>query len=150
MNEESSRAHCVYTIHVQSRNTMQATEKVVSSKLHLVDLAGNERTKKLSESERVKEANYINKSLSFLEQVVVAACDNKKEHVPYRQSKLTNLLKNSIGGNCKTVMIANIWPEQGYLEETISTLRFASRMMKVQNEAKVNQLNDPVLHLKKL
>jgi kinesin family protein 6/9 len=69
--------------------------------------------------------------------------------VPYRQSKLTNLLKNSIGGNCKTVMIANIWPEEAYLEETISTLKFAARMLKVQNEAKVNQLQDPILLLKK-
>lgn len=68
--------------------------------MHLVDLAGNERTKKLEASARVKEANYINKSLTFLEQVVVASCDSKKDHVPYRQSKLTNLLKNSIGGNC--------------------------------------------------
>lgn len=69
--------------------------------------------------------------------------------MPYRQSKLTNLLKNSIGGNCKTVMIANVWPEEPYLEETISTLKFAGRMMKVQNEAKVNELQDPILLLKK-
>lgn len=110
---------------------MQSTEKIIHSKLHLVDLAGNERTKKLDQQSRINEANYINKSLSFLEQVVVASQDHGKEHVPYRQSKLTNLLKNSIGGNCKTVMIANIWPEEPYLEETISTLKFASRMMKV-------------------
>jgi len=62
---------------------------------------------------------------------VVSSQDSNKEHVPYRQSKLTNLLKNSIGGNCKTILIANIWPEEPYLEETISTLRFAARMMKV-------------------
>lgn len=97
----------------------------------------------------MKEANYINKSLSFLEQVVVAAQDNKMDHVPYRQSKLTNLLKNSIGGNCRTVMIANIWPEETYLEETISTLKFATRMMKVQNDPVVNELQDPILLLKK-
>lgn len=149
MNEQSSRAHCVYTLHIQSKPKMDNADKVINSKLHLVDLAGNERTKKLQEGDRVKEANYINKSLTFLEQVVVAACDNKKDHVPYRQSKLTNLLKSSIGGNCCTTLIANIWPEEGYLEETISTLRFASRMMKVQNEAKVNHLNDPALLLKK-
>ena len=69
--------------------------------------------------------------------------------MPYRQSKLTNLLKNSIGGNCRTVMIANIWPEETYLEETISTLKFATRMMKVQNEPIVNELQDPALLLKK-
>ena len=100
MNENSSRSHSVYTIYVQSKSKMESTEKVIHSKLHLVDLAGNERTKKLDVSDRVREANYINKSLSFLEQVVVASCDSKKDHVPYRQSKLTNLLKNSIGGNC--------------------------------------------------
>jgi kinesin family protein 6/9 len=150
MNDLSSRAHSVYTIHIQSKPTLQSADKVIHSQLHLVDLAGNERTKKLDHQERVKEANYINRSLSFLEQVVVASCDSKKDHVPYRQSKLTNLLKNSIGGNCCTVLIANVWPEKKYLEETISTLRFASRMMKVQNEAKVNRLNDPILHLKKL
>ena len=131
MNEHSSRAHSVYTVYVQSKSRMEATEKVIHSKLHLVDLAGNERTKKLVAGDRIKEANYINRSLSFLEQVVVSSCDKKKDHVPYRQSKLTNLLKNSIGGNCRTVMIANIWPEEVNLEETISTLKFASRMMKV-------------------
>lgn len=122
------------------KSRMESSEKVIHSKLHLVDLAGNERTKKLEAAARMKEANYINKSLSFLEQVVVASCDSKKDHVPYRQSKLTNLLKSSIGGNCQTVMISNIWPEEIYLEETISTLKFASRMMKVQNEAIVNEL----------
>ena len=150
MNDHSSRAHSVYTIYIQSQSRAESSEKVIHSKLHLVDLAGNERTKKLDETARVNEANYINKSLSFLEQVVVAACDRRGDHVPYRQSKLTNLLKNSIGGNCNTVMIANIWPEERYLEETISTLKFASRMMRVQNEAQVNQLSDPVLLLKKL
>ena len=148
-NQESSRAHSVYTIYLQSKSRMESTEKVIHSKLHLVDLAGNERTKKLERQSRVTEANYINKSLSFLEQVVVSSCDAAKDHVPYRQSKLTNLLKNSIGGNCQTVMIANVWPEEAYLEETISTLKFASRMMKVENEAKVNQLQDPVLLVKK-
>jgi kinesin family protein 6/9 len=80
---------------------------------------------------------------------VVAAQDSKSDHVPYRQSKLTNLLKNSVGGNCRTVMIANIWPEETYLEETISTLKFATRMMKVQNEPIVNELSDPKLLVKK-
>jgi len=149
MNEHSSRAHCVYTIHIEKKSRGESTEKVVHSKLNLVDLAGSERTKKLDAAARMKEANYINKSLSFLEQVVVAAQDSKSDHVPYRQSKLTNLLKNSVGGNCRTVMIANIWPEETYLEETISTLKFATRMMKVQNEPIVNELSDPKLLVKK-
>jgi len=100
MNENSSRSHSVYTIYVESKARAESTEKIIVSKLHLVDLAGNERTKKLDKASRMKEANYINKSLSFLEQVVVSSCDNKKDHVPYRQSKLTNLLKNAVGGNC--------------------------------------------------
>ena len=148
-NNVSSRAHCIYTIHVDSKSRTGTTEKVIHSKLHLVDLAGNERTKKMANQSRMIEANFINKSLSFLEQVVVSSCDNKKDHVPYRACKLTNLLKNSIGGNCKTVMVANIWPEEAYLEETISTLKFASRMMKVENNAHVNELADPSLLLKK-
>lgn len=98
----------------------------------------------------LKEATYINKSLSFLEQVVISVCDDKREHIPYRQSKLTNLLKNSIGGNCQTIMVANIWPEAEFLEETISTLKFATRMMKVKNEPVINVQQDPALLLKKL
>jgi len=116
-----------------------------------VDLAGSERSKKSGATGiSLKEATYINKSLTFLEQVVVSVCDNKREHIPYRQCKLTNLLKNSIGGNCKTIMIANVYPEPEHLEETISTLKFASRMMKVSNESTVNIQQDPVLLLKKM
>jgi kinesin family protein 6/9 len=112
LNKESSRSHCIYTIHVESKSKIESSEKVVFSQLNLVDLAGSERVKKSGvEGMNLREAMFINKSLSFLEQVVVSVCDRKRDHVPYRQSKLTNLLKNSIGGNCKTVMIANIWPE---------------------------------------
>ena len=95
----------------------------------MVDLAGNERTKKTGASGiTMREASYINRSLSFLEQVVVGSTDKKRDHVPYRQSKLTYMLKNSIGGSCYTIMIANVWPEASHLEETLSTLRFATRM----------------------
>lgn len=150
LNKHSSRSHCIFTIHTESKSKVESTEKVHVSKLHLVDLAGSERTKKTGSSGiTLKEAAFINKSLSFLEQVVVAVCDRKREHVPYRQSKLTNLLKDSIGGNCKTLMIANIWPELDNLEETISTLKFATRMMRVSNEATVNINQDPALLLKK-
>ena len=76
--------------------------------------------------------------MSYLEQVVIALCENNRDHIPYRQSKLTNLLRDSLGGNCKTLMVANVWPEGTHLEETISTLKFASRMMRVRNEAIVN------------
>ena len=113
-------------------------------------MAGSERTKKTHSAGLVlKEASYINKSLSFLEQVVLALCDKTRGHIPYRQAKLTNYLRDSIGGNCKTVMIANIWPESLHLEETTSTLKFATRMMKVTNEASVNTVLDPALLIKR-
>lgn len=118
------------------RSKVESSEKIVNAKLHLVDLAGSERTKKTgSEGMTLKEAAFINKSLTFLEQVVVALCDKNRDHVPYRQSKLTNILKDSIGGNCKTIMVANIWPEAAHVEESTSTLRFATRMCKVSNDA---------------
>ena len=138
-NKTSSRSHAIFTIHLESRSTIESSEKVIHSKLHLVDLAGSERIKKTgAEGLTLKEASYINKSLSFLEQVVVSTCDKTRDHVPYRQCKLTNMLKNSVGGNCKTILIANIWPEARHIEETISTLRFATRMMKVTNVPQIN------------
>eukprot|EP00330_Aristerostoma_sp_ATCC50986_P005870 CAMPEP_0114580748 /NCGR_PEP_ID=MMETSP0125-20121206/4965_1 /TAXON_ID=485358 ORGANISM="Aristerostoma sp., Strain ATCC 50986" /NCGR_SAMPLE_ID=MMETSP0125 /ASSEMBLY_ACC=CAM_ASM_000245 /LENGTH=213 /DNA_ID=CAMNT_0001772483 /DNA_START=799 /DNA_END=1440 /DNA_ORIENTATION=+ len=150
LNANSSRSHAIFTIHLEMRSRVESTEKIVYSKINLVDLAGSERTKKTgSEGITMIEANYINKSLSFLEQVVVALSEKSRDHVPYRQSKLTYLLKDSIGGNSKTIMIANVWPEPSYLEETISTLKFASRMMKVSNEATVNIHLDPQVLLKK-
>ena len=120
------------------------------SKINLVDLAGSERTKKTgSEGKTLIEAQFINKSLSFLEQLVIALSEKKRDHIPYRQNKLTYLLKDSIGGNSKTYMIANIWPEENHLEETISTLKFASRMMKVSNETSIEMNLDPSLLIKK-
>ncbi len=146
LNKASSRSHCVFTVHIESRSRVESSDKVIYSKLHLVDLAGSERTKKTgSVGVTLKEATFINKSLSFLEQVVVALCDKKRDHIPYRQSRLTNLLRDSLGGNCKTLMVANIWPEGNHLEETISTLKFATRMMRVSNEAIINIQLDPHL-----
>ncbi len=85
LNKESSRSHCIYTVHIESRSRTESQEKVIYSKLHLVDLAGSERIKKSGASGvSLKEATYINKSLTFLEQVVVSVCDNKREHIPYR------------------------------------------------------------------
>ncbi len=84
-----------------------------------------------------RESMYINKSLSYLEQVVVALTTKSRAHVPYRQTKLTHVLKDSLGGNCRTVFIACVWCESRHMEETVSTLRLASRMMRVRNEASV-------------
>ena len=80
---------------------------------------------------------------------MVSTCDAKRDHVPYRQCKLTNLLKNSIGGNCKTILIANVWPEAEHIEETISTLRFATRMRNVTNVPTINQASDQKLLIKR-
>jgi len=151
LNAASSRAHTIFTLHVESRSRVESADKVVFSKLHLVDLAGSEMTKKTgSTGITLEESCFINKSLSFLEQVVLALSSKKRGHVPYRQAKLTNFLRDSIGGNCKTVMVANIWPEARHLSETASTLKFASRMMKITNEATVNMMLDPALQIKRL
>mmetsp|Transcript_592 Transcript_592/g.1371 ORF Transcript_592/g.1371 Transcript_592/m.1371 type:complete len:726 (-) Transcript_592:79-2256(-) len=150
LNKGSTRSHVVLTIYVESRSRVESSEKVTFSKLHLVDLAGSERLKKTgSDGVMLKEATHINKSLTFLEQVVVALGNKHRDHVPYRQSKLTHMLKDSLGGNCKTTMIANIWPEANKIEETASTLRFATRMMRVSNEATVNVHLDPQLLIRK-
>jgi kinesin family protein 6/9 len=150
LNLRSSRSHTVFTLHLESRSRVESSDKVVTSKLHLVDLAGSERTKKTGSSGvTLKEATFINKSLSFLEQVVIALSSQSRDHIPYRQSRLTNLLRDSLGGNCKTVMIANIWPEASHLEETISTLKFATRMMRVSNEAILNVTLDKHLQIKR-
>ena len=144
LNKESTRSHCIFTTYLEMKSRIESSEKVITSKLNFVDLAGSERVKKTGSTGVIlKEANYINKSLTFLEQVVVALTDKKKsrekkDHIPYRQSKLTHLLKDSIGGNCRTVMIATVWPEDSHLNETLSTLNFARRMMNVMNEASVN------------
>ncbi|CAH1251043.1 KIF9 [Branchiostoma lanceolatum] len=151
LNKNSSRSHCIFTIHVESRSRTQSKAAYTVSKLNFVDLAGSERLKKTGSSGNVqREAMYINKSLTFLEQAIIALADKNREHVPYRQSKLTHALKDSIGGNCKTILIANIWGEATQIEETISTLRFASRMMCISNEPSINTRYDPVLMVKQL
>jgi kinesin family protein 6/9 len=150
LNTNSSRSHCIFTVHVTSRSRVESESASLIGKLHCVDLAGSERLSKTdSAGTLLREAQYINKSLTFLEQVVMAL-GTANRHVPFRQSKLTNILKDSLGGNSKTTMIANIWPEERHMEETISTLKFASRMMRVQTEASVNTLLDPETHIKQL
>ncbi|XP_071482044.1 kinesin-like protein KIF9 [Diadema antillarum] len=151
LNSVSSRSHCIFTIHVESRSRTESNAKYIRSKLNLVDLAGSERLSKTgSEGKTQQEAVYINKSLTFLEQTTIALADRKREHIPYRQTKLTHCLKDSIGGNCNTMMIANIWGEAKQIEETISTLRFATRMMCVAIDPAVNEFFDPALLVKKL
>ncbi|XP_026894369.1 kinesin-like protein KIF9 isoform X4 [Acinonyx jubatus] len=119
MNKNSSRSHCIFTIYVEAHSRTLSDEKYITSKINLVDLAGSERLGKSGSEGRVlKEATYINKSLSFLEQAIVALGDQKREHIPFRQCKLTHALKDSLGGNCNMVLLTNIYGEAAQLEET--------------------------------
>ncbi|XP_051755216.1 kinesin-like protein KIF9 [Ctenopharyngodon idella] len=151
LNKHSSRSHCIFTIHIESRSRTLSDAKYITSKLNLVDLAGSERLSKTgSEGQVQMEAMYINKSLSFLEQVILALADSRREHVPFRQSKLTHALKDSLGGNCNTVLVANIYGEGAQIEETLSTLRFATRMKCVKTKPLINEHVDPVLQVQRL
>ncbi|KAJ3181557.1 Kinesin-like protein kif9 [Gaertneriomyces sp. JEL0708] len=150
LNRNSSRSHCIFTMYVESRSRLESSEKVLYSKLNLVDLAGSERLSKTQTTGvMLREAMYINKSLTFLEQVIIALADKRRGHIPYRQSKLTNVLRDALGGNCNTLMIANIRCERDYIEETISTLRFATRMMCVTTTPEINVQYDPLALIKK-
>ncbi|KAM7390240.1 hypothetical protein PAMA_008427 [Pampus argenteus] len=151
LNRNSSRSHCIFTVHIESRSRTLSDPKYITSKLNLVDLAGSERLGKTgSEGQMLKEAMYINKSLSFLEQAILALGDRRRDHVPFRQTKLTHALKDSLGGNCNTVLVANIYGEAAQIRETLSTLRFASRMKCVQTVPAVNEHTDPAIQIKKL
>lgn len=109
-------------------------------KLHLVDLAGSERQSKTGATgKRLKEATKINLSLSTLGNVISALVDGKSSHIPYRNSKLTRLLQDSLGGNSKTLMFANIGPAKYNYDETLSTLRYANRAKNIKNHAKINE-----------
>ncbi|XP_071661545.1 kinesin-like protein KIF9 isoform X3 [Patagioenas fasciata] len=119
LNKNSSRSHCIFTIYIESHFRAFSDAKCVTSKINLIDLAGSERLSKTgSEGQVLREAAYINKSLLFLEQIVIALADPKRDHVPFRQSKLTHVLKDSLGGNCNTVLVANICGEAVHVEET--------------------------------
>ncbi|KAG9416429.1 Kinesin-like protein kif9 [Aphanomyces cochlioides] len=139
LNNASTRSHCIFSLHVEKRPHEETNGTNVSSKLNLVDLAGSERMKKTQVTgTMLKETTHINKSLTFLEQVVIALGDHKREHIPYRQTTLTNLLKDSLGGNCRTLLIACVWPDESQNDQTIATLKFATRMMRVKTSAVVN------------
>ncbi|GAB2222728.1 hypothetical protein Droror1_Dr00016852 [Drosera rotundifolia] len=130
VNEHSSRSHCILCIMVNSKNLMNG--ECTKSKLWLVDLAGSERLGRTEvEGERLKEAKNINKSLSALGDVIFALA-NKSSHVPYRNSKLTHLLQDSLGGDSKTLMFVQISPSEQDVGETLSSLNFASRVRGVE------------------
>ncbi|KAM0898604.1 hypothetical protein ACQ4PT_021784 [Festuca glaucescens] len=155
MNSQSSRSHAIFTISIEQKRMSSSTSEkptnsdydILSSKFHLVDLAGSERAKRTgADGLRLKEGIHINRGLLALGNVISALGDEKKRKegafVPYRDSKLTRLLQDSLGGNSKTVMIACISPADSNAEETINTLKYANRTRNIQNKAVINR--DPV------
>ncbi|CAI8583998.1 unnamed protein product [Vicia faba] len=157
MNNQSSRSHAIFTITLEQMRKLNnpseiglndtMNEEYLCAKLHLVDLAGSERAKRTgSDGLRFKEGVHINKGLLALGNVISALGDEKKRkegaHVPYRDSKLTRLLQDSLGGNSRTVMIACISPADINAEETLNTLKYANRARNIQNKPVVNR--DPM------
>ncbi|CAN6641170.1 hypothetical protein TRVA0_018S01948 [Trichomonascus vanleenenianus] len=143
MNQESSRSHSIFVINVSQKSISTGTQK--SGQLFLVDLAGSEKVGKTGAKGRtLEEAKKINKSLSALGMVINSLTDGKSTHVPYRDSKLTRILQESLGGNSRTSLIVNCSPSQFNDVETISTLRFGVRAKTIQNKAKINAELSPL------
>jgi len=130
MNEHSSRSHSLLSVEVEGENLIAGIKYV--GKLHLIDLAGSERlSKSLATGDRLEEAKAINKSLSALGNVI-EALQKKLTHIPYRNSKLTYLLSDSLGGHAKTLMFINVSPNDTDSDETNCSLQFATRVRKVE------------------
>ena len=135
MNDQSSRSHSLFTVYLE----IEENGKIRSGKLNLVDLAGSERVGKTNATgQTFDEGKKINLSLTALGSVIDALSFNRK-HIPYKDSKLTRLLADSLGGNTKTVMFANISPASYNYDETVGTLRYASRAKLIKNAPKVNE-----------
>ncbi|XP_003397784.3 kinesin-like protein KIF6 [Bombus terrestris] len=141
MNPQSSRSHCIFTIVVSTKKF--GAEQYKRAKVHLVDLAGSERVYKCSITGTIlTEAKHINLSLHYLEQVIVCLGQESAGHIPYRNSLLTSILRDSLGGNCLTTMLATISLCAFNLEETVSTCRFAQRVALIKNDLKLNLETD--------
>ncbi len=139
MNESSSRSHCIFMMTIHQSNLLEMSAK--TGKLYLVDLAGSEKVAKTGAIGQVlEEAKEINKSLSALGNVINALTDPKgHQHVPYRDSKLTRILQESLGGNSRTSLIINISPSSFNENETLSALRFGYRAKSIKNSPKINR-----------
>lgn len=149
MNQASTRSHCIFTIHISTRDPGSAT--IRRAKLHLVDLAGSERVGKTNVGGTLlTEAKYINLSLHYLEQVIVALSEKSRSHIPYRNSMMTSVLRDSLGGNCMTSMIATCSLDRKNLDESISTCRFAQRVAMIKNDVLLNEEIDPKLLIAQL
>jgi kinesin family protein 18/19 len=141
-NATSSRSHAVLQINVSQKNrTADITESHMFATLSIIDLAGSERAAATkNRGERLQEGANINKSLLALGNCINALCDvRRKNHIPYRDSKLTRLLKFSLGGNCKTVMIVCISPSSHHYDETLNTLKYADRAKQIKTKIMRNQ-----------
>jgi kinesin family protein 11 len=140
-NDLSSRSHTVFTVTAYVKRTAENGEDYISAgKLNLVDLAGSENIQRSgAENKRAAEAGLINKSLLTLGRVINALVD-RSSHIPYRESKLTRLLQDSLGGRTKTCIIATVSPAKSNLEETISTLDYAFRAKNIRNKPQINQM----------
>ena len=141
MNAVSSRSHSLFQITIErSEIGADGKQHIRAGKLNMVDLAGSERIAKTGATgDRLKEATKINLSLSSLCHVISALTDSKSTYVPYRDSKLTRLLQDSLGGNTKTLMISNVGPADYNYDETMNTLRYASRAKNIKNKPKINE-----------
>jgi hypothetical protein len=147
MNQQSSRSHGIFTISIEQHLLVQDGEEgnkneFTVAKFHFVDLAGSERTKKTgAEGKTLKEGININKSLLALGQVISALTDTEKKsgHIPYRDSKLTRILQDSLGGNSRTSMIACCSPAESSYDETLNTLKYAARARNITNKPVVNR-----------
>ncbi|XP_039861752.1 kinesin-like protein KIF17 isoform X3 [Simochromis diagramma] len=141
MNKDSSRSHSIFTIHLEICSTdSSGQDHLRAGKLNLVDLAGSERQSKTGATgERLREATKINLSLSALGNVISALVDGRSRYIPYRDSKLTRLLQDSLGGNTRTLMIACLSPADNNYEESLSTLRYANRAKSIQNRPRINE-----------
>lgn len=142
MNSRSSRSHSVFRLQLVKRDT--ETLAVTRATLFLVDLAGSEKIKKThAEGQQLKEGQKINQSLSALGNVINALTDGKSKHIPYRNSKLTRLLQDSLGGNSRTSLIINASPASYNAEETLSSLRFGQRAKSMKNKPTANKEHSP-------
>eukprot|EP00434_Breviolum_minutum_P033941 symbB.v1.2.030034.t1/scaffold3343.1/size61083/3 len=141
MNNESSRSHSIFTVTVEIlEKGLDGQDHVRVGKMNMVDLAGSERQSKTGATgDTLKEATKINMSLSALGNVISALVDSKTSFIPYRDSKLTRLLQDSLGGNTKTVMCACIGPVDYNYDETLSTLRYAHRAKSIKNKPRINE-----------
>ena len=138
---ELFRSHAIFLVTVErSRPDPDGESHICVGRLNLVDLAGSERQAKTGATgDRLKEATKINLSLSALGNVISSLVDGRSSHIPYRDSKLTRLLQDSLGGNAKTIMVANFGPSKFNYDETLTTLRYANRAKNIKNKPRVNE-----------